>query len=448
MVIFPRGCYGWQVFRGVGVRFGMSGCSRPDKASNFAVGAVVLASFGLLSGCESFELPKLADMPWNKPAAREAVADRGASEAEDKTVVRRVQRMLTDLGYEPGPADGVPGSRTRRAVRDYQEKSGLAADGRVTAALLRRLEASHQRAKSARTKRLPQESQSAKTTPKPQAGGPPAYQIGNTFVYSDGRVDTVVGLKGDMVRWQRNDGTRFTANRNFLLPWAYWQSQTESGTRALDGEPGGLWPHASDQELSFSVDSVVQRGGSGALTKSTEHWRCHLAGRRKVTVMAGAFDTLKLICDRVASATAPALERVWYYASSIQHFVRLEDHGQAAGESSEVELVTIRPGGEGWPPIARAALSRAVEQALETVSNGREAPWRSSGVDTRVSIKPTSRFESGDGKVCRSFLQTWSGKEGKRSYPGAACRDSTGHWRIPGLEDGSDETLAVSKGLS
>ncbi len=448
MVIFPRGSYGRQAFRGAGIRFGMSGCWRPDKVSKFAVGVVVLASLGLLSGCESFEFPKLADMPWNKPAARESAADRGAGEAEDKAVVRRVQRMLADLGYEPGPADGVPGSKTRRAVRDYQKESDVATDGRVTAALLRRLEASHQRARSARTKRLPHENQSAKTTPKLRAGGPPAYQIGNTFVYSDGRVDTVVGLKGGMVRWQRNDGTKFTANRNFLLPWAYWQSQAESGTHTVEGEPGALWPRESGQEVSFAVDSVVQQGGSGALTRSTEHWRCRLAGKRKVKVMAGAFDTLKLICDRVASATAPALERVWYYASSIQHFVRLEDHGQAAGESSEVELVTIRPGGEGWPPIARAALSRAVEQALETVSNGREAPWRSSGVDTRVSIKPTSRFESGDGKVCRTFLQTWSGKEGKRSYPGAACRDNSGHWRIPGLEDGSDETLAVSKGLS
>ena len=426
----------------------MSGCLRLDKTLNFAAGVMVLASLGLLSGCESFELPKLADMPWNEPVAQETPANRSAGQAEDKAVVRRAQQMLADLGYEPGPADGVPGSKTRRAVRDYQMKSGLAADGRVTAALLRRLEDSIQHAEVQRPKRSDQESQSAKTDPKLQVGAPPAYETGNTFVYSDGRVDTVVGLKGDMVRWRRNDGTKFTADRNFLLPWAYWQSQTESGTQTLDGEPGALWPRASGQEVSFSVDSVVQQGGSGALTKSMERWRCRLAGERKVTVMAGTFDTLKLICNRAASTSAPALERVWYYAPSIQHFVRLENRSQVAGESNETELVTIRPGGEGWPPIARAALSRAVEQALETVSNGREAPWRSSGVDTRVSIKPTSRFESGDGRVCRTFLQTWSGKEGERSYPGAACRDSSGHWRIPGLEGGSDETLAVSKGLS
>jgi hypothetical protein len=424
----------------------------------------IVVSLGLLNGCaglEPFELPKMSDMPWNKSAEQGAAADQeipegqGSSEAtdidvEDKALVQQAQQMLAMLGYEPGPADGVPGQKTRRAIRDYQEESGVDADGRVTATLLDQLVASTLRADVERPEKpAPEESETAKAPPKVRAGSLPAYETGNTFVYSDGRVDTVVGLKGDMVRWQRNDGTKFTANRNFLLPWAYWQSEAESGKHALEGEPGALWPRTSAQEVSFSIASVVQRGdGSGALRKSTEDWRCRLVGKQEVTVVAGTFDTLKLTCDRAASVSAPALERIWYYAPSIQHFVRLEDRGEAAGASKEVELVAIRPGGEGWPPIARAALSRAVEQALEEVSNGREAPWRSSGVETRVTIKPTSRFESGNGEVCRTFLQTWSGKDGRRSYPGAACRDSSGRWQIPGLGDGADETLAISKGLS
>jgi peptidoglycan hydrolase-like protein with peptidoglycan-binding domain len=438
----------------------MNGCLYSVGLSKTTLAMLALALLGLLSGCESFELPKWADMPWNKPVVQEAPAVREApvvqeapveqdvSEVVDKAAVLRAQKMLADLGYEPGPADGVLGPKTRGAVRRYQEASDLVADGRISADLLRRLEESHRHAKTQEASKAPQEDQSAKPVPKMKAESPPAYEAGNTFVYSDGRVETVVGLKGDMVRWQRNDGTKFTADRNFLLPWANWQSQTQSGTQTWDDGAEDLWPRAPDQEVSFSVDSVVLETGSDVLTKSTEHWRCRLAGKRKVTVMAGNFDTLKLICDRAASPAALALQRVWYYAPSIQHYVRLENRSAAADQSNEVELVMIRPGGEGWPPIARAALSRAVEQALETVSNGRESPWHSSGVDTRVSIRPTSRFESGDGRLCRTFLQTWSGEDGERRYPGAACRDQSGHWRIPGLEDGSDESLAVSKGQS
>ena len=251
------------------------------------------------------------------------------------------------------------------------------------------------------------------------------------------------------MRWQRNDGTKFTAHRNFLLPWIYWQSEAVSGKWTVNGQPRSLWPRESGQEVAFSATAVEQRAsGAGSLTRSAEDWRCRWAGRKEVTVVAGTFDTVKLVCERAATKWTPARSRVWYYAPSIQHYVRLEDRGTAENAGQQVELVTIRPGGRGWPPIARAALSRAVQQALESVSDGQATPWRSSGVETRVTIEPTSRFQSGEGRLCRTFLQTWSDEQGRRSYPGAACRDESGRWRIPGLGDGSDEDLAVSQEVS
>lgn len=43
--------------------------------------------------------------------------------------VRQIQTVLRDWGYDPGPADGVYGSRTEAAVRRFQAKNGLTADG-------------------------------------------------------------------------------------------------------------------------------------------------------------------------------------------------------------------------------------------------------------------------------------------------------------------------------
>lgn len=43
--------------------------------------------------------------------------------------VRRLQQALTDLGFDPGPVDGVYGSKTESAVRAYQRSRGLTADG-------------------------------------------------------------------------------------------------------------------------------------------------------------------------------------------------------------------------------------------------------------------------------------------------------------------------------
>jgi len=48
----------------------------------------------------------------------------------------RLQTELTALGFDSGAPDGVPGRRTRAALRAYQVSRGLAADGFATAAIL------------------------------------------------------------------------------------------------------------------------------------------------------------------------------------------------------------------------------------------------------------------------------------------------------------------------
>lgn len=58
---------------------------------------------------------------WTPPPGPELVAD--------------VQRGLARLGYDPGPADGVAGEKTRRAIRRFQARAGLPVDGKVSEAL-------------------------------------------------------------------------------------------------------------------------------------------------------------------------------------------------------------------------------------------------------------------------------------------------------------------------
>ena len=45
--------------------------------------------------------------------------------------VRDAQQALKDKGFDPGPVDGVMGPKTHAAIRSYQEKNSLAADGRL-----------------------------------------------------------------------------------------------------------------------------------------------------------------------------------------------------------------------------------------------------------------------------------------------------------------------------
>ncbi len=55
-----------------------------------------------------------------------------------------IQRELNTLGYDAGPVDGLMGSRTRSAIRQYQSDQRIAVTGESSAQLLQRLQASTQ----------------------------------------------------------------------------------------------------------------------------------------------------------------------------------------------------------------------------------------------------------------------------------------------------------------
>ena len=45
--------------------------------------------------------------------------------------VLEIQKKLQAMGFDPGPLDGIFGSKTTDAVRRYQESKGLQVDGIV-----------------------------------------------------------------------------------------------------------------------------------------------------------------------------------------------------------------------------------------------------------------------------------------------------------------------------
>ena len=63
------------------------------------------------------------------PAAPLGEADRAA-------LVKKIQTLLAEQGYDPGPADGVAGAKTRDAVRAYQRENGIAETGQIDGGLV------------------------------------------------------------------------------------------------------------------------------------------------------------------------------------------------------------------------------------------------------------------------------------------------------------------------
>ena len=46
-------------------------------------------------------------------------------------MTRTVQEALIEKGFDPGPADGIWGSKTKAALMKFQESAGLTASGKV-----------------------------------------------------------------------------------------------------------------------------------------------------------------------------------------------------------------------------------------------------------------------------------------------------------------------------
>ncbi len=60
----------------------------------------------------------------------------GAVKNAYRNMVREVQTLLSQQGYDVGTPDGVPGRKTRAAVKAYQQSVGLPANGAITLGLL------------------------------------------------------------------------------------------------------------------------------------------------------------------------------------------------------------------------------------------------------------------------------------------------------------------------
>ncbi|MBE9519694.1 MAG: lytic murein transglycosylase [Proteobacteria bacterium] len=53
-----------------------------------------------------------------------------------RSQIEKIQELLVAQGYDPGPVDGVLGSKTRQAIKEFQRTAKLPADGYPTPALL------------------------------------------------------------------------------------------------------------------------------------------------------------------------------------------------------------------------------------------------------------------------------------------------------------------------
>ena len=86
-------------------------------------------------------------------AAPAALAQTRTARERQKKMMRGVQRMLRDVGYDPGPIDGSRGGQTANALSKFQRDKGLKQTGTLTAPTLQALSSTSDRRGPPRTRR-------------------------------------------------------------------------------------------------------------------------------------------------------------------------------------------------------------------------------------------------------------------------------------------------------
>lgn len=74
-----------------------------------------------------------------QPGATGSVAAKAAYADTNVSHIKAVQQVLADLGYAPGPVDGVLGGATARAISAFQHDRKMPETGRISPELLREL---------------------------------------------------------------------------------------------------------------------------------------------------------------------------------------------------------------------------------------------------------------------------------------------------------------------
>ncbi len=291
----------------------------------------------------------------------------------------------------------------------------------------------------------------AVTTPEYPAGrlsekpGMPGYQIGDTFIFSDGTVEKVVALHGDRIDWESRGGSfRYSTYPNFILPKRSWETERRKVVVEYSGDTGLLWPLQEGQSGYVpTIVTVMNKPHLGA-KNYLQSWYCHTGGIYKITVAAGTFDAQKIECQRFTLMQRWMQTRTWYYAPSIGHYVLQQDEYAPTSSRTHIErertLVALIPADTHLETENGITAEGHFQQVMETLHSGESSEWKDQSDHYSRVIEVQRSFRTSDQRYCREYQMRRRDDGQIRQYRGTACRGEDGAWRVavahPGPEGG------------
>ncbi|MCF6323979.1 MAG: hypothetical protein L3J89_06630 [Gammaproteobacteria bacterium] len=174
----------------------------------------------------------------------------------------------------------------------------------------------------------------------------PEYRVGETFIFTNNRVEHIEKNDGDMITISSRKGQQYVRHRNFLLPVIQWQLAGKSGHRTIHGNADDLWPLSIGNSASFRVLTRIYDDVKQHEIRRVALWRCHVAAQENIHVSAGKFSSYRIICDHFSKHSMRILRRhTWHYSPAVGHYVRRDVKNFLTGDHYHYELLASLPPG-------------------------------------------------------------------------------------------------------
>lgn len=173
----------------------------------------------------------------------------------------------------------------------------------------------------------------------------PTYTVGDAFVFSDGRVEQVSAVDGDIISWKGLQGGVYQRNRNFVTPPSSWRMDQGEGRRTPSQRAAAIWPLAAGKSVRFTVINETRRAADRPWERNMSLWTCKVGPRHAAATPAGSFQVFTIGCELYSPVNMRLLERVaWDYAPDVGHYVRRINIDYLAARSGSIVLTSALHG--------------------------------------------------------------------------------------------------------
>jgi surface antigen len=267
----------------------------------------------------------------------------------------------------------------------------------------------------------------------------PHWEVGDRVTYGNGRSEKVVKVDRNKVYWKKTKTTKFETSNNFIEPELHYESKTKIRDKKVisfggSKHPDTLWPLKIDNSVSFyyNQDFTNLKIGRNFATKRMKQMKCRVDDTATVQVLAGKFDTYVVKCHKVTSKQNRGTEYIYYYASSLGHWV-LKLTQTTKGKRYEKELMRLDRGVRWLSKEQRRSLRKVLQDTMENNLTSQKSIWKSKDKKTIVEIYPTRTIKLETGVFCRNYVQVIKSNNEARSA-GLLCRNKDKKWRTPKRE--------------